>query len=118
MAPNSNSNIEILLMQPIEMPNELLSLLSNYFRSTANISKAYFSIVQFSDRLESDDYLIAIDANLKADIDLEIEKVRKYVSTITLNTHGKRVILVDVHQTPYDSFFQKKKPFYPALMHE
>lgn len=108
---NSNKeNIEILLMQPINMPRKLLSALSCYFRNDRNIEKAYFATAQFSNSLDSMDWIIAITA--KNNIENELVKIKNYLLKNDVDTDGKRVAIVNVNQNRFSEYFLKIQPFY------
>ena len=110
MNQNNQSNFEVLLMQPKKLPHELLLALSRFFKSQMDIRKAYFAIAQFSNSLDSMDYLIAID--VKTNVANEIKKVKKYLDKANFDTGGKKVAIVDVHHDPFESYFSKISPFY------
>ncbi len=110
MNQNKQLNLEVLLMQPKEIPKELLASLSTFFKSRMGIRKAYFAVAQFSDSLDSMDYLIAIDA--ETDLADEIRKIKKYLDKINLDTGGKKLAIVDVNHNIYGGYFCRTSPFY------
>lgn len=110
MKQDRQLSLEILLMQPKEFPIELLSVLNKFFSSRNNIQKAYFSIVQFSNSLDSVDFLIAIEAN--TDVAGEIDKVKKYIPNYMCDMKKMKVVVVDAEQQPFNNYFSKIKPFY------
>lgn len=110
MKDNARSDLEVLLMQPKDVPEQLLTALSKFFNKRDNINKAYFALAQFSNSLESPDFLIAIDADI--DASREIGEVKKYLAYNSLDTGGVRVAIVDVAQKPFSVYFSKKQAFY------
>lgn len=110
MNQNKQSNLEVLLMRPKEQHDELLSNLSRFFKNQSSIRKAYFAVAQFSDSLDSMDYLIAID--VKANTASKIKETTKYLDKINIDTGGRKVAVVDVNDAPYNSYFAKVSPFY------
>lgn len=110
MKDNNKLNVEVLLMQPNEIPHELLSSLVRFFRNSSNVNKAYFSVAQFSNSFDSTDFLIAVDSDM--DVCSEIDKIKKYLSEISPDTDRKKVVIVDVSQSPFNNYFSKIRPFY------
>ena len=110
MENNNQANVEILLTQPINIPEQLLSSLSYYFIMNSNVQKAYFAMVQFSNSLDSMDWMIAISA--KNNIENELVKIKNHFVENDIDTNGKRVVIVNVTQNEFSEYFSKIQPFY------
>ena len=110
MTLNKQDTIEILLMQPKEIPHELLLIISNFFQKREKIKKGYFAILQFPNTIEQPDFLIAIDAS--SEVSNEVNLLKNYLFEISFDTKMKKIAIVNVEQNYFLNYFSKIKPFY------
>ena len=56
-------NMRALVGQPINYPEELISILITYFSSNKNIERGYLACVQYPDSMEQIKLLIGVDTS-------------------------------------------------------
>lgn len=103
---------EILLMQALNYPPQLIEALILIFKKRVQIEKAFLSLIQLPQNKQGADYLVAVQLASENSIENEISQMRECLSKVRIDLGGKGVIFVNVKSDPFSNYFSKISPFY------
>lgn len=104
------NNTQVLVGQPVNYPNELISSMKNIFEFQTGVQKAFIACIQYADPKSSSKILVGLGVN--GDIEKIISDIRIQIENYDTN----QIEFTDAVNGKFNNYFSKIKPFYNRII--